>query len=548
MTAAKSWTWLLLLLAFSWAMNGPASSQELAEIYGAEAPDTALVAIVDSMHADEGITIDSVIIEPREIYDTTDQRYRRRLFRLANRLHIVTKPTVIKRELLLKSGEPFVAQKAEEMARNLRTRYKLVDAWVETERLPNGHLLLRVVTIDQWSLVGGGDITRDGNRTRFKFGFEERNLLGYNQFVSFDWVLQEADDDYIHTKFRDLRFFGIPYSVVLEHNTDPLNELTLVGISRPFYSLDQQFSFGTSVSRLGGRHDVYDDSILLGAWQGNADQFDIFTEYRWGDHLTKLGIGTWYTYRFDQVTERIGGSIDFPSDSLYHQPAVSLKLAHADYLRMRRINNFSLLEDVTLTTGVELLLGRAFTSDFENYFYDKLEVTAMYGQKFGENLLLTDHQYTYWYKGERQYRTRTRTSARFYNNSLPFMTVAMRLQYRTDFFDSDNEPLILGGTSGLRGYDQFALTGDRALAFNVETRWFPGIEVLSAMIGGALFADIGRAWKQGEQFAIRDLEHTIGAGLRISLEKATRSEIIRFDVSVTRQGDVQLAFGTGQYF
>ncbi len=538
----------LLLSAILVIAAGNLAGQEMAEVYGSEAADTAIVVPEDTLHADEGLLIDSIVIEPREIYDTTDHRYRKWLFRLANRLHMVTKSAVIRRELLLREGDPFSAREAEEMARNLRARYQLVDAWVETERLANGHLLVKVVTIDQWSLLGGLELNRDGNRTRIKVGFEEKNLFGYNQFVSFDWVIQEGEENYIHTKFRDSRFFGIPYSVELEYNTDPRGELKQFSFSRPFYSLEQQFSFGMTVGRQGGRHDVYEDSIRVGSWQGQADQFDLIVENRWGDHDTKFGIGTWYTYRSDRISERFGDSIDFPQDTLFHQPAMLVKLNHAEYLRMKRINSFSLLEDVTLTTGIETLFGRAFNADLDGYFYDVLDVTARLGQRIGENLFFADYQHTYWYKGDNRFRTRTRSTARFYNNSLSFMTLAMRLQYRTDFFDSPNDPLILGGTSGLRGYDEYALSGDRSLAVNVETRWFPGIEFLSAMLGGAIYADLGKAWKQNETFAFQDMEYSVGAGLRISLERATRSEIIRIDVAYTRQGHLALAFATGQYF
>ncbi|RME24728.1 MAG: hypothetical protein D6800_08385, partial [Candidatus Zixiibacteriota bacterium] len=134
----------------------------------------------------EGMVIDSVVIDNREIYDTDSAAFDGFLFKAVNRLHIVTRRSVIRRELLLHRGDRFSRKLAEEMARNLRKRYSVTDAWVETELLPNHHVLMRVVTVDEWSLLGGFEIQRDDNETNMQFGFDERNLLGYNQRLALE--------------------------------------------------------------------------------------------------------------------------------------------------------------------------------------------------------------------------------------------------------------------------------------------------------------------------------------------------------------------------
>jgi hypothetical protein len=517
-------------------------------IYGTERSSDASLLQEDSISADEGIIIDSLEIDNREIYDTSDPRFDNFIFKAANRLHIVTKATIIRRELLLAVGEPFSTLRAEETARNLRSQCRLVDAWIETVRLPNNHLLVRVVTTDQWSLVGGPELSREGNRNIYKLGFEERNLLGYNQLLAFDWVVQEGDDNYIHGRFQDHRFFGNSFKLSLEHNTDPRSELTQLSISRPYYSLDQNLAVSATISRSGGRRDVYSDSVRIGYWHSRADQFELIGEIRTGSRYTKFAFGTAYTYHADQVDERAGLGVDFPVDSIFHLPALLLKGTHTDFLRVRRINSFSLLEDLAAVSGVEILAGRAFNPDFKSHAYDVLDLTGKIGQGVSNNLLLASHQQTYWLKGGKQLRSRGVTTIRYYNNSFSFLTVAMRALYRTDFYHSSVPPISLGGTSGLRGFDEFALTGDRAGILNLETRWFPGVDILSTLLGGVVFADFGRTWKKDEPFSLRDMQYALGVGLRISLEQATRSEIIRIDCSVRKDGTVQLAFSSGQYF
>lgn len=539
---------ILLICLFSLALAGPTIT-----VYGSEPTEGSSVIEEDTISADDGVIIDSLVIDNREIYDTSDPRFDNFLFRTANRLHIVTKEGVIRRELLLAVGEPFSAARAEETARNLRLNCRLVDAWVETERLPNGHLLVRVVTIDQWSLLGGVEFSRDGNRSRLKLGFEERNLLGYNQLLGFDWVIQEEDENYIHGRFRDYRFLGKPVMLALEHNTDPRGEVTQFSLLRPFYSLDQRTYLSGTIAKTGGRRDVYGlDSnglaVRTGSWKSKGDQLDLIGEYRAGSRNTKVGAGFWYTYHSDKVTEVDGHGFTTPSDSVYHTPSLLLKAQHTHYLRLRRISNFQLLEDVSVVTGIEALAGRAFNTDFKSHLYDVLDITTRFGDQFGHNLISASHQQTWWLDRGKQLRSRGISSFRYYNNSLSFLTVAARIQYQSDHYEALDSPLRLGGTTGLRGYDEFALAGDRTVTTNLETRWFPGLDILSALVGGVIFADVGRAWTKGESFTLNDLHYSVGAGLRISLERATRSEIIRIDCAVLEDGTIQFAFGTGQYF
>lgn len=522
-------------------------------VYGTETDTEPSVVEEDTISVDDGVVVDSVEINNREIYDTSIPRYSNFLFRTANKLHIVTKQAVIRRELLLGVGAPFSAALAEETARNLRQKCRLVDAWVETERLPNDHLLVRVVTIDQWSLVGGVELSREGNRTRYKFGFEERNLLGYNQLLGVDWVIQEGDDNYVHGKFHDYRLFGKPVMLALEYNTDPRGKLSQVSLVRPYYNLDQHLYWNVTAAQNGGRRDVYGvDStgatVRTGYWKNTGKQVDLIGEYRVGSRNTKLVGGVWYTYHTDEVTEFQGHGFVVPTDSTYHLPSLTLKGLHTQFLRLRRLNSLQLLEDYSLTSGVELQAGRAFDADGSGHLYDALDLIARVGDLFGHNIVTATHQQSWWLKSGRELRRRSVSSLRYYNNSLPFLTLAARLQYQTDYYDAVDSPVRLGGTSGIRGYDEFALAGDRAAIFNLETRWFPGVELLSALIGGAIFADAGRTFDRGESFTLNDLQYSFGFGLRISLERATKSEIVRMDCAVRKDGTIQLAFGTGQYF
>jgi hypothetical protein len=74
-----------------------------------------------------GATIGEIRIDPRNIFDLSDPQEDKWLFRWANRLHIQTRPGVIERSLLFKSGEPVSARVMEETERLLRSNSYLYD-------------------------------------------------------------------------------------------------------------------------------------------------------------------------------------------------------------------------------------------------------------------------------------------------------------------------------------------------------------------------------------------------------------------------------------
>lgn len=95
---------------------------------------------------------------------------------------------------------------------------------------------------------------------------------------------------------------------------------------------------------------------------------------------------------------------------------------------------------------------------------------------------------------------------------------------------------VLGGNNDLRGYRPFRFYGDNSLVMNAEWRW----EVFSGM-DMAIFADAGKVFQHHNQFDFRNLESTVGAGMRFN---ARNNTFIRLDVGFSHEGyQVWFAFG-----
>lgn len=502
----------------------------------------------------EGVRIDSIEIENRNIYDTDDDKYRAWYYRWANKLHIVSRKRVLKRELLFHVGDTFSIQLAEEVARNLRRRYPLNDAWIETERLANGVLLVRIVTVDRWSLVGGGEVSRDGNETNYTIGFEERNFLGTNRLLLLEYSIYETEKDFVTASFRDIRLFGKPYSLRWDFRGEATNKIHGATLSRPFYNLDQRLAFSLGYIHGGGRKDVYDNGDLIAQSQINSDRVSAVVTHRWGAYRRKIGFSLQYDYgNLSSRDERIfdparSSLVDFPEDSLIHQLGLEITGDFPSFTKEQRINGFSYTEDFVLGSNASLTFARAFNSRFDDHIFDLINGRIGLGHKFGHSIVLANADVTFWFRAGNRIRQFSVLSLRLYNNQLNFFTLAIRGRYASDWQNSEINLLNLGGTNGLRGYDRFFQSGNRLLLTNIEGRFFPGFELLSAKIGGVAFVDAGRTFSVGEPIVLHHLNVSVGVGLRISLEKLDKSQLIRIDYALAQDDTWELSFSSGQYF
>ncbi|MCK4301460.1 MAG: hypothetical protein KAW91_01730 [candidate division Zixibacteria bacterium] len=523
--------------------------------------------------AHEGLFVDSIVIDNRNIYDTENAKYGNFVFKTANALHWTTRKRVVRREVLLRVGEPYSQELAEETARNLRRCLTLYDAWVETSLLPNGHLLVRVVTIDQWSISGGFNVNREGNEVRYQIGVADKNLLGNNQFFDIAYFFREIEDDHLTTHLADNRVFGWPLSLGVDYSNDPLASFQRLAVGRPFYDLSQRFSYSLSAMAVGGRRDIYDDEAKIAQSRYAGDLAGLALAYSTGPHADKIRLKLGYDYRFERSYDKDTLSNDpqdwaaalagFPRDSLYHRVSAMVGYSRMSFVSLRQIDGFGYTEDFTLGPSVAVKVARAVNSD--EVVFDNLGLGLAHTCRFRAGLVrlscesliwvthgtevrrLTDEGLIRVTRGTVVRRSLTEVALQAYNRPSDVFTVAARANYRMDRMgNADN--LALGGTNGLRGFETYFRNGNRRAVLNVEGRTFPGLELLSVMIGATLFADIGRTWKSGEPFRFRDFDASVGAGLRVSFEKSSKTALFRLDVAYSERNGWQLSIGSGQYF
>ena len=123
-------------------------------------------------------TIDTIIVVNHNIFDRKDDAPGWVAY-LANRLHMRTRQSVIRRRLLLNRGDPFDPARMEESERDLRALGVFRSVRVDTVRArPGGKLALRAVTADGWSTQPQASFSSVGGDNTWGLGLIERNFLG----------------------------------------------------------------------------------------------------------------------------------------------------------------------------------------------------------------------------------------------------------------------------------------------------------------------------------------------------------------------------------
>ena len=501
----------------------------------------------------EGMVIDSIEIDNRDIFDLSNEDYDNFLFELANKFHIKTKKSVIRKEILFQQGDTFSQLLIDESTRNLRERFQLYDVYYEIEILSSGNLLLRIITIDQWSLSVGMDYKRDGNESQIKLGATEKNLLGYNKYLSFDYISQTDDDNYIETSYSDRRLLNHNLRGIFSYSNNPINGFTQFILNKPFYHLSQQYSYQVLYRNKKGRIDYYSNDSLTAQSKYLGDYFNLEGYVRYGSPINKHLFGMSYEYNYEEIfdTLRINPQsavmYQFPADSNYHSVKLLYQFSQYRYKKLKNIDGFNYTEDVKIGPTGLISYKRYYDNKFSSHILSSFSTHFFQNYYRKGNLFLAELSYTYWYRENENLRRQSLVKLSYYNTVINKVTLAMQSRYYTDFLKSGDDNLVLGGVSYLRGYDKFYLTGDKLLVFNTEVRIHPQFSILNAYFGATIFADFGQIVQREESFALDKFDSSIGAGLRIAFEKTTRN-IIRIDLAYSAENNWTISAGSGMYF
>ncbi len=195
--------------------------------------------------------VDTVVVVRENVF-SAEESASIGVLRLLNRIHVTTRPWVVRQEVLLEPGMSWDSAKAAETERNLRARRLFRRVRVDSARV-DGRLAAVVRTADAWSLLPRlqFEIAADGTLTGTAGG-TELNFLGTGTALQ-AWYVREVDRAGLALGAGTPRLGRTPVGVQAGYQT--LSDRTLWSgtAGLPYRALEDRRSFLASVERFDGR-------------------------------------------------------------------------------------------------------------------------------------------------------------------------------------------------------------------------------------------------------------------------------------------------------
>ncbi|HEU4536906.1 MAG TPA: hypothetical protein VFS00_22440, partial [Polyangiaceae bacterium] len=511
--------------------------------------------------APEGKTIEAVDIEVLEVIEDRDPAPG-----FLNVLHHRSRDYVVRREVLLRPGEPYQKVVVDETARNLRRLPPLsLVVCVPTRGSAPGKVRLLVIVKDIWSLRLSTDVSyTSGGLEGLLLAPVEINLLGTQQSVGASFGY--APESYtVGLQYGVPRLFGSRVATsasggvyVNRDRGEPEGSTGAFEVGLPLYSTRTPWAWSATaswservvrryVNAVLGRFDAEatpaEDGIPFQyRARSNFGRAFVTRSFGWAQKLD-LSLG-FRALAFDYATPGLGAydpaAVDefrrrnVPTGDTRVGPLVQARAYTTNFLRTHNVETLGLQEDVRLGHDLYLRVypvARALGSSRDVLgVYAAAQYTVPLGDGYArasvESTTETEASSGRLSDGLLEARGRI-VSPRFSNLR---GAKAFRLVYDgvlvSRYRNYLNRTTFLGGDTRLRGYPSSFYVGKDYVSSNLELRT-GSLDVFSVLVGAAAFYDVGGAFNGFDQLRIHQ---SFGWGLRVLFPQINRVSL-RLDLA-----------------
>lgn len=486
----------------------------------------------------QGATIGRIRVDAQDIFDLSHPEENNALFRLANWLHVTTRPKLIERLLLFKPGDRVSERVIDETERLLRSNHYLYDVEFRPVALHDGVVDIDVITRDTWTLDVTGRYSRSGGTNSTTFGVNEYNFLGSGAQIALS-----------HTSDVDRR--GSQFSLSYGHAFDGWTNIAYqrgsfsdgdreaFSVTRPFYAMDARWAAGASWDRWNRVDAIYNAGDVVAQYRNRSTSEEIF--------------GGWSAGLVSGWTQRYSAGALLQDSTYSAEPGLVAPAAlPRDQATRGLFLRYEVVEDrfVKLRNRDQI----ARPEFFEMGFNSSLQVTRsleglgstrsawLYSASIGKGFTLP------W--GHELFANAT-AQRQIASTGDPLSQAGAGLRYfapqgtHSAFYAALSgdrlgsgaaapDQLLIGGDNGLRGYPLRYQSGDRRALFTLEHRvytdWYPFRLV---RVGGAAFYDTGRAWGGVNQNTVNGRWLSdVGVGLRLAFDRAAFGNVLHADIAM----------------
>ncbi len=503
---------------------------QIAEPRPADVPD-------DEVMEAAGAVIGRVDIDIRNIFDQSDPRETSGLFRLANHLHLRTKPAAIKAQLLFASGDKYSARVLAETERSLRLLTYVYDAHVVPVHYADGRVDVRVITKDVWTLSPGISFGRAGGSNNTSFNLQDSNFLGWGKSVQLSRS-STVDRTSNTAAWADPNVLGSHWTAGATYADSSDGTTRSLQVARPFYSLEAPWSVKLSGLAFDRTVSRYNRGNIVDQLQDDQDFYELSGGLSSGlvDGWTKrLTFGMRYDRNvFVPPPVSASPARILPPDRTLSYPFVGFDVLQDDFEKVGDLNQIGRTEDLYLGTEVTGSVGLSNGALGANRNALMLAATAVKGYELPlRQQLFLSGDFTSRIEAGHARNLIADAGAKYYwrwrEDCLLYAALSATV---TDSLDPDAQ-LLLGGDNGLRGYPLRYESGTSRAVFTVEQRvftdWYPFRLV---RVGAAVFGDVGRTWGSGvvgnsDPGLLRD----VGFGLRLGNTRTGLGNVLHVDLA-----------------
>ncbi|HZS68918.1 MAG TPA: hypothetical protein VFA72_17545 [Burkholderiales bacterium] len=482
-----------------------------------------------------GAVIGEIRIDTRNIFDLSDPHESGIAYRAANALHAKTRPELIRRSLLFKSGDRVSVRLIEETERLIRATSTVYDVTIRPSRYGEGVVDLDVVTRDTWTLQPGLKLRHEGGKTSGAVNIKETNLAGTGTTLGFE---RSSTVDRNGTSFElghDHLFDGWT-AASLERSRFNDGSSESLSLARPFYALDTRWAATASETKFNRLDSLYSAGDIVAKYRHRQEAVEFSGGVSRGlvdGWVQRYSAGL--SYQSDTYLLEPGEAPppSLPPDATRAAPFLRYEVIEDDYLPVMDRERIRRPEYFAMGLHSQVQLGRALSvlGSTDQPWLLNASLSKGFRLPAGQQLLASGAYTNQYGSTIGDVRTFSANMRWFVPQSGSYL---LYFSASTDLVRSPNiaDELLLGGDSGLRGYPLRYQRGTHRQLFSVEERYYTDWYPLRLFrVGFAVYYDVGRAWDSQLGNPNNGWLNDVGIGLRVLSARSSFGNILHVDLA-----------------
>ena len=455
-----------------------------------------------------------------------------------------TKTDVIRQELLFKRGDVYIQDDELESERILRRKPYLGSAEILATRDPNTNLILIEVEVtDLWTFFPALDVPAfSKEKTGFLVALSDSNVFGSGDSgrLRYEQIREEGEDPrhLISGLYRVFRLFDSHWEFDGVYTQKREGVSWEASLKRPLYSLQTRWSAAFTAAESADEVRWYEQGEKTAVFERNSQSESGQIVRSFGDRRRQTQIALWMISErahFDEIERSPSSTANFQDRNT---KLIGISLGHRkfNFIRTRFLNKMGRVEDIGVGYGYGVSIGRAHPFYGADRRETRVSLFFNASQAYRDLLFVNGRTgvTTRFVAHEEEDSVFEASIKAVRKNLFLRQTLAARISTRMQFGLEGEQQVLLGGNSGLRGYDPRQFSGTKRIRFSLESRTIFWEHPL-VVIGSAIFADVGYIW-EGDASDIGIPKRSVGFGLRLGLPKLSGSRVYRADLAYPLDG------------